>query len=290
MTKKKTPRLRVLSKVEVDVLKFIWKWKLANTLSLKYAVAPAKNFWKFYKGLRRLLLEGYLKEVVDAGIDIPLWTLTKKGFNYINGGSEALRENRYQPQSVSHDYWGSAFHLGDYIFGIPNNVEMTSEQELNAITSENLPRWLPVERQHIPDGYTSIKMDDKKIVLAFEMELSAKTMARYEDMIRFLDQQDSIELVFWLCANDYLIERITTQIVELPRRRKTKHNFLRFKDFQTMGWRSPIVWGSKTNHTLREIMGQYGVNTLGNTPSIRGQPEAIEVFCSPIKSPKGLKT
>ena len=187
MTKKKTLRLRVLSKVEVDTLKFIWKWKLANTLTLKYAVAPAKSFWKFYQMLRRLLTEGYLKEVGESEINIPLWTLSKKGFTYINGGNEALREARFQPQSVSHDYWGSAFHLGDFVFGVPANVEILSEQELNAKNSENLPSWVPTERQHIPDGLTMIKVDGKKVVLAFETELSAKTLTRYEDMIRFLD-------------------------------------------------------------------------------------------------------
>jgi hypothetical protein len=290
MSKKKLPRLRVLSKVEVEVLKFIWKWKLANMLTLKFAVAPAKSIWKFYQGLRRLLAEGYLKEISDSGAEIPLWTLTKKGFNFINGGNEALREERYQPQSVTHDYWASAFHLGDFIYGTPARVEMISEQELNAHDPECMKDWVPKGREHIPDGLTLIKMDMKNVVLAFETELSPKTLARYEDMIRYLDHHDEIDLVFWLCADDYLIERITTKIVTLPRRQKAKHNFVRLNDFQKLGWRSPIVWGSKTKQTVREIMGQYGVNTLGNTGLIVGYPEPIEVFCSPIKSPKGLKT
>lgn len=284
---KKINRHRVLSRAEIETLNFIWKWKMANTMTLKTVIVPLNSFWKFYKKLRRLLKEGYISETSDQLLQMSVWTLTKKGFNYLHGGSEALSQKRFKPQSVAHDYWALNFHLGDFVFGASENVQLISEQELSSSVPESLPNWVPYARDHIPDGYTFIEYDKKKTLMAFETEINAKSSARYEEMIRFLDAHDQIDYVFWLCMDDQIIERITQQIVSIPRQKKSKHNFIRFADFQKMGWDAPILWGSKAKSSISEVMGQYGVNIPVNKGAKPGQHRATEIFASSQKSPRG---
>lgn len=289
MTPRQTPRLRALTKLEVDVLDFIWKWKLANTMTLKFGLAPQKSFWKFYQMLRSLRKAGYTKEIVEKGLNVTLWALTRKGFDYLFGSSDELAQHRYQVQSVSHDFWASAFHLGDFLYGVPRNVQLVSEQELTAKHDEARFFWVPKSREHLPDGYTAIFTPEKTVVMAFETEISVKTSARYEEMIHFLDKTESIDLVFWLCHEESLISFITQRILKLSRQRSSMHNFILLEDFQKLGWGAPILWGSKAKKTLREVMVNFGVNTPVNTSVTTGLPEPITVFCSPIKSPRGLR-
>ncbi|MNJ96843.1 hypothetical protein D3C87_145760 [compost metagenome] len=78
---------RMLTRLEVEILRFVWKWKLANLMTLKYALAPQRSFWKFYRILRRLNQEGYIQEKINPEIQATLWTLTKKGFQVLDDGS-----------------------------------------------------------------------------------------------------------------------------------------------------------------------------------------------------------
>lgn len=49
---------------------------------------------------------------------------------HFNSAASKLRENRFAAQSVTHDYWATVFHLGEFILGIPDGVRFLSEQEM----------------------------------------------------------------------------------------------------------------------------------------------------------------
>lgn len=188
---------------------------------------------------------------------------------------------------MPHDYWATAFHLGEFVYSVPSNVELFSEQEINSTESDCFPDWLPKSKSHIPDGYTYIKKPGGE-VLAIEVELSQKTMARYEEMIGFLDRHDEISRVLWLCANERLIEKITQKIVSQKRLRPNLHNFILLGDFQKRGWQCSILWGDKAELTVSSVMGQHLGQEVGNQSLTCHQPQAHEIFLSKAKSPKGL--
>lgn len=288
MAKKKLTRPRLLTRHELETLKFLWRWKLANTLTLKTVVAPKRNIWKYYQLLRRLVIEGYIHDIADSHLQLSLFTLTKKGFQVISGGLNEQNQKRFQPQSVAHDYWATAFHLGEFVHGMPDNVELFSEQEINASETDCFPDWLPKSKVHIPDGYTLIKKPGIE-VLAIEVELSQKTMARYEEMIGFLDRQDEISRALWLCASERLIEKISQKIVSQKRIRPNMHNFVLLENFQKHGWQCPILWGDKTDATVRSVMGQDLRQTPGNMLLTSQKHLTHEVFLSNAKSPRGLR-
>jgi hypothetical protein len=286
--KKKVPH-RVLTTIEVKILNFLWKWKLANGLTLVYGVAPQKSFWRFYRTLRRLYREGYIKEVSDSKVSIALWTLTKKGFSYINDGSMGLVQKRYQPQALSHDYWATVFHLGEFLLNQPSHVELVSEQEFTAKEIADLPKWLPQSKEHIPDGFTRIQNATENCVVAFEIELSTKSRSRYEEMIRYLDQNAEINWVCWLCENDKIIETITKQVFAVRRQRPYFHHFVLLKDVQKLGWNAPFLWG--------ELIGKTPMNLLWQQPGsqashnhVTSQSHCImDVYLSNTKSPRKFK-
>lgn len=284
---------RLPTRLQVDILIFLWRWKLANFMVLKTSLAPNKSYWKFYQRLRQLAREGYISEEMDMGFKSTVWILTKKGFNFLYGRSDQLEQSRFKVQSMNHDYWGTAFHLGDFVFGLPQNVELVTEQEINAKSFESLPPWIPQSKTHIPDGLTRIKKNEAFSVVAFEVETSQKTTERYDTMIYFLDKSPEIQLVFWLCETERIIQKITSQIIVFNRNNISKHNFILKSDFQKLGWQSPIRWGGKATKNIAQVMTELGVNgmghALGNKVVTAQQHRAIDLFNSKIKSPRSLK-
>jgi len=255
-------------------------------MTLKYALASDRSFWKFYQILRRLFNEGYLKEVSHSASSVSFWTLTKKGFQYIDDGSMGLTQARYQPQALLHDYWAMIFQLGDFVLGIPNSVEIISEQEFTARELSDLPEWVPKSKEHIPDGFTKVEKSHISSVMAFEVELSAKSDSRYEEMIRYLDQKEEVTWVLWLCANDKIIQKITRQIVAVRRRRPLIHNFVLQKDVQDHGWSASFLWGELGGKTVYELLGQRPSQHAVNIPLTSHQPNAMSVYLETKKSPR----
>lgn len=289
MAVKQKARHRALSILDVKILNFLWKWKLANLMAMKYGLARERSFWRFYQILRRLHNEGYIKIVSIAENSIPLFTITKKGFQYLNDGSMELVQKRYQPQALLHDYWTTVFHLGEFILRASPHVELVSEQEFTAKELADLPEWLPRTKDHIPDGFTRIVTSNGPQVVAFEVELSTKSDSRYQEMIRYLDINESINWVFWLCANRKIIQKITQQIVEVKRRRPMIHNFVLLDDVRNKGWAAPFLWGYLEKTTPGDFFAQQPGQQALNIPLTTYQPAAMAIFLAKDKSPRKFK-
>lgn len=292
MKVKKRVHHRILTNLDVKILKFLWKWKLANVMTLLYATDPQRSFWQFYRLLRRLYREGYIKGVSDSKTSILMWTLTKKGFQYIDDGSMELVQKRYQPQAFSHDHWATAFHLGEFLFKTPSNVELVSEQEFSARELADLPKWVPQTKEHIPDGFTRVIKSNGPEVMAFEVELSSKSDSRYEEMIRYLDQKDEITWALWLCENEKIIQKITKQIVAVRRLRASMHHFVLKKDVQQDGWSAVFLWGEMSGRTVFELLSQPAQQPPSqgqNIPITSTSPRAMTAYLSTVKSPKKFK-
>jgi len=280
---------RVLTRLDVKILNFLWKWKLANVMTLLYATAPQRSFWRFYRMLRRLYLEGYVREVSDSKSSILMWTLTKKGFQYINDGSMELVQKRFQPQALAHDYWAMAFQLGDFLLNAPKGTELVSEQEFTARELADLPSWVPQTKEHIPDGLTRIGKSGKFEVVAFEVELSTKSDSRYEEMIRYLDQKEEINWVLWLCADEKIIQKITQQIVAVRRRRTSIHHFVLKKDVQDHGWSAAFLWGELVGKTVWSLLQQQPRSQASHIHVTSQSPRVMRVYLSNTKSPRNFK-
>ena len=215
---------------------------------------PKNSYANFYNKVRRLLREGYIAEVDGAGLNGILLQLTKKGFNFLKSDLNQLREERFAPQSVNHDYWATAVQLGDLIFGIPSGIKFFTEQEFHCTDDSNLPEWVPKSRSHVPDGFTSVQGSGGSRVIAFEVDLNIKEMLRYDKAGFYFDAGLSkFDVVLWVCGNSWILNRIKERLQGLKLRNIDIHQFMLTSDFRKDGWEAKIVHGSLAGQTIREI-------------------------------------
>jgi hypothetical protein len=163
---KKRKIQRQLNPLDLKVLMFLWRFKVANSLTLKTHLAPETPYWTFYHRMRKLHQEGFV--VLARGSLIfksSVWHLSKKGFSTIAGDLGELSEERFLPHSVPHDGWVLAVQLGEYIHGIPDGVALFSEQQFRTTHQSLIPAWLPGDKSHIPTSCSGrCKSSGKNII------------------------------------------------------------------------------------------------------------------------------
>jgi hypothetical protein len=224
-------------------------YPLAKEISFK-----KNTYGKFYWKMLRLLREGY---IIDRGCDDPdidVLQLSKKGFEYVYYDLGELREKRFAPQSVTHDYWATMFQIGEFVYDVPDGVKLYSEQQLQCADDSLLPEWVPKSRSHIPDGFTLIENGSERAVFATEIELNLKPMLRYDKAGYYFDAALSkVDVVFWVCAETWISRSIFDRLAGLKLRNIEIHQFLLTSDFQTLGWDAIVERGTLRGKSLREI-------------------------------------
>lgn len=242
--------------------------------------------WQVYRTISRLLLEGYISEQVVIGTGVSVLQLTKKGFAEIRHELGTLKELRYNPQSVTHDYWATAFQLGPFVKNSMENVDLITEQEVQAFESGVLPEWIPGSREHIPDGFIGIKDDGSGTHIALEVELNLKPPLRYDKAAYYFDVLESpIDLVFWLCGNIALAEKIFNRLVNAKLRDLGIHHFFITEDFRNLGWQAPARTGHFRNKNIHEILTAKGWQNHSKTAAKSWQNEVAGIFFPKNKSP-----
>ncbi len=243
--------------------------------------------WQAYRRIARLIAEGYISEHVVSGLGVKALQLTKKGFSLIRYDLGDLKELRFNPQSVTHDYWATAFQLGPFVPDLSDNVNFVTEQEVQAFDSGVLPPWLPQSREHIPDGFISLGGDNGQTHIALEVELNLKPPHRYDKVAYYFDVIDSpIELVFWLCGNFSLAETIFQRLVRAKLRNLGVHHFFILDEYRQLGWQAPARTGQFKNKTIQEILTAKQWQNAVKMMSKQWQKERAPIFFQTTKSPQ----
>jgi hypothetical protein len=222
--------------------------------------------------------------------DASAFQLSKKGFEVLRYDMGELRENRFAAQSVAHDFIATAFHLGDFVLGVPENVRFFSEQEIQCTDDSLLPAWVPKFRDHIPDGLTRVKAGQGDSVFGLEVELNLKPMLKYDKAAYYFDSSLSkVDVVFWLCGAVWIAKEISQRLQGLKLRNREIHHFIAMEDFKEKGWQAVARSGAYRGKTVQEIYNARGVQWPGNTSAIAGQSSCHEIFFPKKKSPFGLR-
>ena len=244
------------------------------------------SHWCFYRKIKRLVAEGYVIERGSAELEFSVLQLSKKGFEYIKFDLGFLRENRYAAQSVAHDFWATAFQLGELALTPSSDIEFFTEQELQCTDDSLLPDWVPRSREHFPDGFTRIKNVHADSVFAIEVDLNLKPQLRYVKSGYYFDGLDSkTDVVFWLCDGLRLMERICEFLNSAKLRRAEIHHFVLLDDFKRLGWQAVVRSGREQNKTVRDIYLQRSPQGLSKEPASTRQCDLKEIFLSNKKSP-----
>ncbi len=283
----KKGRRRPLMQIDFMLMRILWKWKL-----LSFPLASQMVFSKIsklgsYRKIKRLVNEGYLIERKVGRLEIEVIQLSKKGFDCIKYDLGETRQLRFAAQSVDHDYIATAFHLGEFVYGVPKGVTLLSEQQLQTVDSSLLPSWAIKNYEHIPDGYIRFEAGEIKKTIAIEVELNYKSTIRYMKMGYYFDaDREKVDTVLWLCDGIAIAQFIANQLFEAKPRNSGVHNIILLESWIELGWEAESIHGDSKGKSIREIYLSKGYQNpsqnLVNTWST--QTKQILVDCR--KSPR----
>jgi hypothetical protein len=258
-------------------------------MTIKTCLAPDVSIWTVYDWILKLKNEAYIVRIGGGDWYLPdVWSLSKKGFLVCIDDLGEMSEKRFKPHSVPHDAWVLAFHLGDFINGVPEYARICSEQQFRSFDHSLQPGWLPEDKTHVPDGFTRIKNGEETTVYGIEVELNAKPIERYTEIFNYYDDAISISQVLWLAGSEYVKKRMLEKLWLMDLTRKEIHNFISFEDFKINGWKAVINHGYLKDSSVQSLMFPTSVlqqSYISPTPVL---PSAIEVFLNTGRSPRKL--
>jgi hypothetical protein len=228
---------------DYKMLRFLWKWKAVATIALARKFFPGVQSFSAYRRLLHLESDGYIGSYVVDGRFHEAWILKEKGFKYILPHLGDLHSQGYKSANYPHDFLATALHLGEWLTHQPENTQTYSEQQLRCYPAELWPSWVPRSTLHRPDGYSAYQSNEKRVVIAFEAELSLKGKKRYESAVTFYDNQPVIDYVFWLVDSKNTLNAVRRNFEKLQVRDWSKHQFILLSDFMQNGWMAPFIEG-----------------------------------------------
>jgi hypothetical protein len=251
---------------DIPILQFIWKWKLATTAALYFKFFPGRAPTTAHNRMHAIYQGGFLDRRTDNRGQRFLWCLGKKGFEAIRDQLPELQEVGYMSEHIKHDHLVAAAHLGEWLLGIPEGVEILSEQEIRRFESSFLPIWYPAYMRHRADGYWYMKNGESERIIALEVELAHKRSADYVHAGDSYGQYRTIE-VLWIVESKGLAHSIrigTNKHREKPR--PDILNFVLLSDFLSRGWQAKIFHGQGADLTIASFLGKSPTKVLQNSP------------------------
>jgi DNA-binding MarR family transcriptional regulator len=251
-----------------QILIYVWRWKIASTGSIHEAINRPLSPYSTYKVLERLEKNNFIECRFDFVERFYVWTLTRRGFETILPYLDELSENGYLSEFHRHDRLVQAFQLGEWATNQYPGAEFYTEQEMRRRDATQYPLWVPQTREHRADGYTKLTGETKSWTFAYEVELSAKSVQKYEAVIRFYRGARGIDRVFWLVGSDFIRTQVLTAKTCIKDDTSNYHVFVALEDFEKNGWdaavfneRSEKLFTLREKH--REICGDLFGDIIG---------------------------
>lgn len=226
---------------DLEMMKYIWKWKIASTASIHEAINRTASPYSTYKRLERLQKNGFVETRVDFAERFYVWQLSEHGFHSVKNYLGELKEDGYLSENHRHDRLVQAFHLGEWVTHQFPIVTLFTEQELRRRDVTDYPDWIPQTSEHRPDGYTRLDGKRGSVTFALEVELSAKNIQKYEPILRFYRTARLINRVFWLVDSPAIKETILRAKSCIKDDSNNFHLFVDLDDYVKNGWDAAVV-------------------------------------------------
>lgn len=287
--KYKRKSTRKLSASDIQVLDFLWTWKVASPQILKLVAFADKSDWWVYKAIRQLVKEKYIMPLPRGKyLNQEVLTLTELGFEVVLMDRDDIQQYRYKPHAPAHDYFATCLQLGDLWLSNWSKIFFT-EQMLASLRENNFPKNYVNGWGHIPDGITRLQNGLKSIAVGYEVDLNLKEENRYLDTISYYEELEDLRVVIWLVRNDWIAERIAKIIFDRSSDYRAKaFSFIRLDDFKSQAWEAKVFSGAHVGLSVRKIHTNL-MQSLGKTDAIIGQNNLKEIFFSEYKSPQKSK-
>jgi hypothetical protein len=274
-----------LSPRDIEMLDYIWKWKIPSSASIHEAVGRPNTPYSTFKALERLVAFKYIECVPNDRYQFKSWVLTETGFEAIRESLGGIKEDGYLSEYPWHDRNVLAFHMGEwstYRFPV---VKHFSEQELRRYPDAVYPEWVPRIPEHRSDGYSQIQGEKRSWLVAYEVELSAKAVHIYNSIIQQYRRNRDIDRVYWLVGDPYVKDRIIQAKTNVKDEQDNYHVFVDRALYQAKGWDAVMTnCKSETLTSLRENYrgmlgnpyGEYLANSWGSSKvSVHYDPRKV---------------
>lgn len=268
---KKQKLLSLSGAVELPILQFLWRVKVASTSAL--FLRFEKEFsWREHTAYKRLMIlrrKGCVDTKSDDSGTFKVWTLTAKGFRAIRHKLLALKEEGYASESVSHDLHVLAAHYGEWISkSEAQDVRFVTEQELRRIDGADLPAWTRGLQIHKPDGVWYFPETSAKKIVALEVELSRKRQGQYQELGLFYAEETNVNSVLWIVQSTGHAKSMRSAFEAKTNAFKDIHNFALIDDLKTSGWAAQIFAGPNENQSIHNFLENMRRHHPVTSPSL----------------------
>lgn len=269
---------------DAQILFFLWKWKLATTATLHAVAGGDRKPYAMSKNMERLEKHGLVESKFLPLEHVSYWQLTKSGLSLIVQYLGVLTDHGIHSASPYHDLVALSFHLGEWYKYPKAKIEFFTDQELIRRTNEYFPEWILWMEQRRPDGYTRIHGEKRNWVISYEAELSAKSLARYESIIRYYRMNSKVDRVYWLVANNEIRNAIIKAKTKARDTDDNYHLFVDLEEYKKKGWDARLVnHRAETLVTIRESLEQLSGESLANSRGLNEPLGGSSVHLNPVK-------
>jgi hypothetical protein len=287
----KTISTRKLSSSDVELLHFLWRWKVATTSLLKEFIYPKKSFWWVYKSIRQLKAEKLI-ELLPRGkrLEQELWALTDRGFELVLQDRDDIDKYRYRVHAPAHDYLATCLQLGEF-WHLPFDYSFHTEQMMSSLSDSNLHKRVNERHEHIPDGATFLFANGKEALICYEVDLTLKDEDRYNKTHTFYELGAKPDLIVWLVSESWILNRIagilSKQSLHGLGETYDQTAFVLLDDFKQNVWNAKCCHGPLAGNTIRKLHANVIQKIGKEEPKIRQRPYR-EIYFPKFKSPQKL--
>jgi hypothetical protein len=259
----------ILSDKDRQILLDLWIWKFLTTAIIEGRYYPNSKGQGAYRRLKRLDRGGLINSLYTNCGKHVFWTLTGAGFKIIRDSLGNLKEVGFKSEFPIHDFYCSAFHLGEWAYEKPSNVEFFSEQQLRRFHYNEYPDWVLQTDLHRPDGYWRIKDGPNQKIVAIEIELNQKSENENESVANFYNEEGKTFDVFWVVVSQKQAQKANSKISSVVGSEEHNHSFLLLSDFLKYGWNASFIIGKYKGDSVKTALGcglDTGCTTVFKNP------------------------
>lgn len=260
---------------DLDMFLFLWEWKLATTKAISDRFFPNLNPVAAYNRLTDLKNAGFVKlQTLNGEGTHFVWCLTPKSFRILKTHLPELKDDGFRSESLEHDFYVTAVHLGEWVTNPPEKSSLFTEQQLRRYHLDHYPSWVPKASFRRPDGYWLVEYRGQMVPIALEVELSTKAIEDYRVIAQFYKDHPKIFRVVWIVRTAatavYIQDKFKSEVAD---KEALIHDFVLLGDIEKLLWHAPVFLGHEQGRTLGFVLGSH---------SNRTEPD-------PLRCPWGIK-
>jgi hypothetical protein len=243
----------VLSDADVNLLFFLWKWKVSTTSALAVRFYPHKNLRRAYNRLLVLEKAGIIQSRADIRGERYLWTLDKDGYRRIRHLLPlAMEKEGFESKALGHDLLCAAVLAGDWLnIKTPDGIIRITEQELSRLKQDDRPG--DISTHHCADGYWYYKASEH--LIALEVQISRQKISDYQRVGDYYHNDSKVHRVLWITERPSMHAAIQRGVLgRYGQFTNEKHQFVSFQNFFENGYDAPIEAGALEGTTIHQML------------------------------------